>query len=522
MAHSSPSSNVPPPLKPDRRSGGPPAGPSSTGQASGNPKGAPPVRVGAADGLSSAPPIQDAESRSEADLAAGQAWAGWRLPPWLVSFCLHLAMILILACIPLVEKLSAPFIIEGSIGQPESSPSFELSTISAEASLGEPTAIEAVDVAELVSSDISPAVPPVPWTVGPSLTEVTPELGLSGRQGALKSALLAAYGGTAATEDAVKLGLAWLARQQRKDGEWSLRGPYSNGAISENEVAATAMALIALAGAGHTHQQGDYQKTVERGVRFLVRLQDREGFFAADAPDRHQMYAQAQATIALGELYGMTGDQGLRPVVQRALDFAEQAQGQEGGWRYVPRDDSDTSVTGWFVMALMSGRMGGLSTDRRVLDRVHGFLDRVQSDSGSQYAYTSLSSNLPSYAMTAEGLLCREYLGWTKDDPRLVKGCDILSRQPISAELNERSYYYWYYATQALHHFGGEPWRKWNAAMREVLPALQVRDGREKGSWPSQNDEHASAGGRLYTTCFAIYCLEVYYRHLPLYGLAKK
>jgi hypothetical protein len=338
----------------------------------------------------------------------------------------------------------------------------------------------------------------------------------------LKSALLAAYGGTAATEDAVKLGLAWLARQQRKDGEWSLRGTYSNGAISENQVAATAMALIAFAGAGHTHQQGEYQKTVERGLRFLVRLQDREGFFAADAPDRHQMYAQAQATIAISELYGMTGDQGLRPVVQRALDFAEQAQGQEGGWRYVPRDDSDTSVTGWFVMALMSGRMGGLSTDRRVLDRVHAFLDRVQSDNGSQYAYTSLSSNLPSYAMTAEGLLCREYLGWTKDDPRLIKGCEILARQPISAELNERSYYYWYYATQALHHFGGEPWRKWNAAMRDVLPAMQIRDGREKGSWPPQNDEHASAGGRLYTTCFAIYCLEVYYRHLPLYGLAKK
>jgi hypothetical protein len=432
-------------------------------------------------------------------------------------------MILVLACIPLVEKLSAPFIIEGSIGQPETSPSFELSSMSADSSLGESSAMEAVvDVAELVSSDILPAVPPVPWTAGPSLTEVTPELGLSGRQGALKSALLAAYGGTAATEDAVKLGLAWLARQQRKDGEWSLRGTYSNGAISENQVAATAMALIAFAGAGHTHQQGEYQKTVERGLRFLVRLQDREGFFAADAPDRHQMYAQAQATIAISELYGMTGDQGLRPVVQRALDFAEQAQGQEGGWRYVPRDDSDTSVTGWFVMALMSGRMGGLSTDRRVLDRVHAFLDRVQSDNGSQYAYTSLSSNLPSYAMTAEGLLCREYLGWTKDDPRLIKGCEILARQLISAELNERSYYYWYYATQALHHFGGEPWRKWNAAMRDVLPAMQIRDGREKGSWPPQNDEHASAGGRLYTTCFAIYCLEVYYRHLPLYGLAKK
>ena len=29
--------------------------------------------------------------------------------------------------------------------------------------------------------------------------------------------------------------------------------------------------------------------------------------------------------------------------------------------------------------------------------------------------------------------------------------------------------YYWYYATQTLHHFGGDQWESWNLKMRDVL-----------------------------------------------------
>ncbi len=217
----------------------------------------------------------------------------------------------------------------------------------------------------------------------------------------------------------------------------------------------------------------------------------------------------------------MTSDEELRKPLRLAIEFAEQSQSREGGWRYVPREDSDTSVTGWYVMALMSGGMAGMSTDPKVLAKIGAFLDSVQSENGTRYAYTSLSNRLPSFSMTAEGLLCREYLGWKQDDPRLIQGCQNLCQQLVTAQPGGRSYYYWYYATQTLHHFGGEPWQIWNEAMRTELPKLQILEGKERGSWPPQGDDHSSAGGRLYATCFAIYCLEVYYRHLPLYGLKK-
>jgi hypothetical protein len=444
----------------------------------------------------------------------------FRLPSWLVSLLLHVALILVLAVVPFIEKMAVPFIISGTLGTEDVTVPFEISDMSNSAKFeGDINLAPSVDVESLVKIDLATQDPVEPVLFGALASKSAPELSLSGRSGSLKASLLAAYGGTPGTEKAVEEGLAWLVKQQRSDGTWSLRGPYTNGGTAENKSAATAMALLALAGAGHTHRDGTYRANVQRGLNSMLALQDADGFFATDAPDRQQMYAQGQCTIALCELYGMTGDQSLRVPAQRALEFAEKSQGGGGGRRYQPREDSDTSVTGWFVMALMSGRMAGLSTDNRTLKGVDRFLDSVQSDDGSRYSYTELSR--PSFSMTAEGLLCREYLGWKRDDPRLIKGCELLAEQTITGSIHERSYYYWYYATQTLHHFGGSPWEKWNVVMREELPKLQAKDGKDRGSWPPQGDEHASSGGRLFATCFSIYCLEVYYRHLPLYGLSR-
>ena len=81
----------------------------------------------------------------------------------------------------------------------------------------------------------------------------------------------------------------------------------------------------------------------------------------------------------------------------------------------------------------------------------------------------------------------------------------------------EENLYYWYYATQVLHHMGGEDWDRWNNVMRQRIPARQITDGTERGSWDPTTDRWGHHGGRLYTTCLSIYMLEVYYRHLPIY-----
>ena len=47
-------------------------------------------------------------------------------------------------------------------------------------------------------------------------------------------------------------------------------------------------------------------------------------------PHHHRLYAQAQATIAICELYGMTKDEKFKKPAQLALDYAHKAQAPEG------------------------------------------------------------------------------------------------------------------------------------------------------------------------------------------------
>ena len=344
---------------------------------------------------------------------------------------------------------------------------------------------------------------------------LAPSIGmaLTGREKGAKEALLGAYGGTATTQAAVEMGLEWLVKQQNaRSGLWSLQGPYADGGGYENILAATAMALLALQGNGNTHKSGKFQRNVEKGADALVKMQDQDGNMFREGGFNHRLYSQAQATIALCELYGMTKDSRYRQPAQKALDYASRIQAPQGGWRYVPKEDTDTSVTGWFVMAMQSGLMAGLTVQSPTLDGISKYLDSATSD-GSLYSYQARGE--PTLTMTAEGLLCRQYLGWTHDDPRLRTGVDLLLKNLITYD--EQDLYYWYYATQVLHHMGGDDWDKWNKIMRQAVPEHQVKDGKERGSWDPTNDRWGNHGGRLYSTCLSCYLLEVYYRHLPIY-----
>ena len=118
--------------------------------------------------------------------------------------------------------------------------------------------------------------------------------------------------------------------------------------------------------------------------------------------------------------------------------------------------------------------------------------------------------------MTAEAILCRMYLGWTKDDPRVIEAIRWLVEHNMPTD-RDKNIYYWYYATQVMHHFGGEVWELWNRRMREILVSGQSTSGRYAGSWNPKGYEWGSQGGRIYVTSLSVCTLEVYYRHLPIF-----
>lgn len=349
----------------------------------------------------------------------------------------------------------------------------------------------------------------------------------SGRAGPTKAQLIRREGGTVRSEKAVEDGLDWLVRHQRPDGGWSLnfqaqcQGSGCPDQVAlESDTAATGLALLPLLGAGHIHtEKTRYQPNIRRGLEWLAQHQDANGdLFIGGASTAH-LYSHAIGAMVLCEAYGISGDPDLRRPAQRAISFIVSAQNtQDGGWRYFPQQPGDTSVFGWQMFALRSARLAGLPISRNVTKGCRVYLDMAAvDDRKTMYAYRPGRDASP--VMTAEALLARQYLGWPRDFPPLVKGA-----AHVAADLEqstERNIYYWYYATQLLHNMQNKDWPKWNVRVRDGLIAMQIGGtGCDRGSWDAfqpQPDMWGRSAGRLFLTSLSLLTLEVYYRYLPLY-----
>jgi len=352
------------------------------------------------------------------------------------------------------------------------------------------------------------------------------------------------FGGTEESELAVERGAEFLARHQFPNGHWSLdRIPDARATDSatfglaemNGDTAATGLALLTLLGAGYTHLYGQHQATVRRGVEWLLRNQQPDGRLFTPQTDQSRFtraYGHAIASIALCEAYGMTRDTNLRDPAQRAIAYICGSQDPKaGGWRYEARSASDTSVSGWKVMALKSAQMAGLKVPDEAFQNASRWLNAAQIQGGARYAYNPFApdtdlerdgrqANLP---MTAEGLLMRMYLGWDRSNPALAAGARyLLENLPDEGTAGNptRDVYYWYYATQVTFQLQGDAWKAWSERLFPMLEKSQVRSGPLAGSWDPKRpvrDRWAHAGGRVYVTALSLLMLEAPYRHLPLY-----
>jgi hypothetical protein len=361
-----------------------------------------------------------------------------------------------------------------------------------------------------------------------------------------RSQAAGAHGG-GGSEKAVEVGLGFFARIQFPDGHWSLhelpagiRPSDAAPGQMESDAAATGLALLTYLGAGYTHLDDRHRAVVGRGIGWLVANQKPSGELFTGGSRYTRFYGHGIAAISLCEAYGMTQDPNLREPAQKAIDFIVSTQHPtRGGWRYDVRPDTgrssetDTSVSGWQLMALRSGQMAGLEVPAESFQKLDAWLDLAAAqDAPGRYVYNPFADRTrpeqldglrPNLAMTSEAMLMRMYLGRRRDDPQLMEGAEYLKanlpemgtpQQPL------RDCYYWYYATQAMFQMQGDYWTAWNARMRPLLLGTQVQEGDLAGSWHPWlpvRDRWGAAGGRVYVTAIHLLMLEVYYRYLPLF-----
>ena len=352
------------------------------------------------------------------------------------------------------------------------------------------------------------------------------------------------------TEAAIHLGLEFLARYQSADGSWSLTGfdrdePQHLTQL-DSDTAATGLALLAFQGAGYNHREFKYARQIDHAIQWLIENQGDDGGLYVPSNKKSdsacRLYSHGIAALALTEAYGMTQDARLKEPAQKALDYIADSQDpRKGGWRYFDqpgKKSADTSVSGWMMMAMQSGRLAGLEIDNQSFTSVNDWLEvAADPDNDSLYRYnpyaqdskgvSRMQGRKPTPSMTAVGLLMRIYSGWSRDDPRLLAGADYLLEQqlPNDSTPQVRDTYYWYYATQVLKHIDGPRWERWNQKLRPLLTRSQEKSGDFAGSWHPYRpvpDRWGSFGGRIYVTTMNLLSLEVRHRMLPLYQQDKR
>lgn len=294
------------------------------------------------------------------------------------------------------------------------------------------------------------------------------------------------------TQKSIDKALEWLADEQSKDGSWG------------RQSAITSFVLLAFMSQGHLPGQGKYGPEVAKGVKNLLAGARDDGYLVG--PGGGNMYSHGMATLALSQVWGMTGDKEVKKVLKKAIDLIIKTQNHEGGWRYEPQPTgADISVTIMMVMALRGAKDSGLNVPKETMEDALGYIKKCHDDRSGGYRYQP-GGGPPGFARTAAGVcvqqLCGEY------DAKEKEG----ALRYMDQVQDDRGHYWYghYYAAHAWHQVGGKQWKEYYERMTKRLLAIQ----NSNGSW---RDSRESSVGPAYQTAIAVLILSVPTDYLPIY-----
>ena len=279
-------------------------------------------------------------------------------------------------------------------------------------------------------------------------------------------------------------------------------------------VAISSLCAMAFMQAGNLPGRGRYGAQVEKTVEFITSATQESGLISADTVSP-PMYGHGFATLFLGEVYGMTGDERVKEKLQKAVRLIERCQNDQGGWRYQPApNDADISVTICQIMALRAARDAGIKVDREIIDKAIAYVRRCQNaDGGFSYRLNAGGFGGGSgFARTGAGIASLFYAG-VSSGREIDKGLGFLRQyvpgRSARGDVEGNYFYGQYYAVQAMYQSGGQDWQTWYPAVRDQL--LQRQD-KATGLWSGDvpGDEYASA--------MALLILQMPNRYLPVYS----
>lgn len=320
-------------------------------------------------------------------------------------------------------------------------------------------------------------------------------------------------GASRASDGARDAALEWLVRHRTRQGAWGVvrQEEDDHEGLDEPQVAHTALGLLCFLCAGHAPgKDGPYRHVVEAAEGWLIAQVEQDGVFRSSRREWERHYHQAIGTLALAEALQRRRTRPLEEAVTRSVAYLERVRGR-WGWRYAARQDGDTSVNGWVVLALKSAEHAQVRVSPESYEVVRRYLDRVTREDGAT-GYTSAQDVKDS--MTATGLFLRIMLGEPPTTRRNAAAARLVSRMR-RFDVPDFGLYGIYYAALAMYQVGGPLWADFNPHVRDRL-VRAMHDGRgcEQGSWRPMG----WTSDLLLSTTFATLTLQTYYRYLPVHG----
>jgi len=315
---------------------------------------------------------------------------------------------------------------------------------------------------------------------------------------------------TEEAEKAIERGLKFLISSQNKDGSWSSKDSEKGGSGSY-AIAATSLGLMAFMVEGNFPGFGKYGKALERAKDYLLKRSEDSPTGAMGV----KMYEIGLFTIAMSELWGMTSDpednKKIQVALERVVEIILRAQSPLGGWRYGPRPDAgqDTSVTAMVFVSLASAREAGVLVPTETIERVTGYLrDQAFDERRGGFGYQGKGYTI---ACTAGGVYAAQLAG-NRETEWVSAALNSLENEPkmFSRKDNGHFYYSHYYAMQAMVQAGDERYAKWYPRIRDSLITLQQPNGSWKESDPKSPDYP-------HKTPMSIIILGTPNRYIPVY-----
>jgi prenyltransferase/squalene oxidase-like repeat protein len=334
----------------------------------------------------------------------------------------------------------------------------------------------------------------------------------------------------------VERALNFLISQQQPDGSFPTM-PHAQPGV-------TSLCVLGFMAHGHTPGDGTYGERLEQATEFIMACQKENGLITLYGPDgpkitreiSHELgtaatYNHAIASLTLCEMYGMGHAKQraqMQRVINKALEAALEMQrwpkdspGDKGGWRYVDdfdTNDSDLSVTGWYLMFLRSARNAGFNVPKQAIDDAVGFVRRVFQQNYGAFGYTVGTGRSPSRGTAGAGILALGHAGYHNSFEAQRTGQWLMqySFEVYNDTLGldrDRYHYSLFNCCQGMYQLGSPYWEQFFPRTVRTVLAHQQPDG----SWDAESYHRDRQFGNSYTTALVLLSLAAPNQLLPIF-----